>query len=160
VELEGKAFIATPHSVYHCVQFRSLRKTPSSQRQFPQRVFRARSVRCRGTEPSRRVCLCGMLPLPEEERKDRSCPRSPAEAASTCGNTPETSDTASGSRRNPKIDRAGSPCFPSVRAGLCRAYMTPAGHLPDSSHPRCTASAYPRPSKCFAGVCPDFLLSV
>src|SRR5215813_5026355 len=147
-------------SVCHGARCRSLRGSPLWPRRFPRHVFPARNVRYRGIEPSRQVYLSEMLLLRRERRKDRSCPKSPAKAVSTCGNIPETSDRASHSTRNPEIGRAESLCSPGVQGVRCPACTTPAERSPDSLRLRCTASAFLRLSKCFGGECPDSLRSV
>src|SRR5579872_91346 len=60
----------------------------SSQMRSRQRASPARNARCQGTELSRRVSPSEKLPRPQAQRKDRSCPKLQAKAASICGNIP------------------------------------------------------------------------
>src|SRR5262245_8913004 len=59
----------------------SLRGTLSSQRQFRQHVSLSQNVRYPGTRPARSVCHAGMPRPPQEQKRDRSYPKSPATAA-------------------------------------------------------------------------------
>jgi len=65
---------------------------------------------------------------PAERRKDRSCPRSQATAASIYGNIPEMSDKALRSTRNSGTDRAESLCSPRARAAPYPMCTTQAEH--------------------------------
>src|SRR5262249_4870936 len=88
-------------------------------------------------------------------RRDRSCPRSQAKAVSICGNTPEISDTASRSTRNPETNRAESLYSPDVRGGPYLICTTRAEHFLDALRRGCTASAFLQLSRYFDGVFPD-----
>src|SRR5271155_3591773 len=131
-------------------QYRWPEGTLSSRRQFQRRASLARNVRCQGTEPWRWVSPSEKLPLPREQRKDRSCPRSRAEVVWTYENIPGISDRDLRSRRNPEINLAGFLCSQAVQAEPYPMCTTPEEPSPDLLRRGCTASGF-RPLSEYSG---------
>src|SRR5271155_4774813 len=131
-------------------QHRCPEGTLSSRRQFQRRASLARNVRCQGTEPWRWVSPFEKLPLPREQRKDRSCPRSRAEVVWIHENIPGISGRALRLTRSPETTRVESLCSRAVRAEPYPMYMTQAEYFPGLLRRRCTASAF-RPLSKYSG---------
>src|SRR5258705_11835338 len=140
-------------------QYHLRRRSLSSQPQFRSCESLSQNALYRGIGPSRSADRFETLLLLRERRKDRSCPRSPAGAALTCENTPESSDRASRSTRNRETSPAECLCSPAVQGELHPMCTTRAERLLDRLHRACTATVCLPESECFVGLLRDFRLS-